>query len=131
MLLLVRAPAMATVGAGSTEPVLPSGALGWRHPSNVQRSVRRLRKRIGYPNFVTHVGRKTVATVLAEAGHDTRKIADQLRHSSVRTTELYIEAALGLAHDIVLPPGEISDIALEALRSASRCLVSRSSTRSV
>src|SRR6266498_1859732 len=76
-LLLVRAPAMATTGAGTMEPVFPSGLLGWRHPSNVQRSVRRLRLRIGYPDFTTHVGRKTVGTVLAKAGHSSRQVADQ------------------------------------------------------
>jgi integrase len=94
-LLLVRAPAMATTGAGTMEPVFPSGTLGWRHPSNVQRSVRRLRLRIGYPDFTTHVGRKTVGTVLAEAGQTSRQVADQLRHSSIQTTEKhYIERGI-------------------------------------
>ncbi|MEV4315319.1 tyrosine-type recombinase/integrase [Actinocrispum sp. NPDC049592] len=94
-LLLLRAPAMAAIGAGTMEPVFPSGTLGWRHPSNVQRSVRRLRLRIGYPDFKTHVGRKTVATVLAEAGQSSRQIADQLRQSSIQTTEKhYIERGI-------------------------------------
>jgi integrase len=86
---------MAAIGAGTMEPVFPSGTLGWRHPSNVQRSVRRLRVRIGYPDFKTHVGRKTVAPVLAEAGQSSRQIADQLRQSSIQTTEKhYIERGI-------------------------------------
>jgi integrase len=94
-LLLARAPAMAMTGAGTMEPVFPSGTLGWRHPSNVQRSVRRLRMRVGYPDFTTHVGRKTVGTVLAKAGQNSRQVADQLRHSSIRTAEeLYIERGI-------------------------------------
>lgn len=94
-LLLVRAPAMATTGAGTMEPVFPSGLLSWRHPSNVQRSVRRLRLRIGYPDFTTHVGRKTVGTVLAKAGQSPRQVADQLRQSSIQTTEKrYIERGI-------------------------------------
>jgi integrase len=103
-LLLVRRP----VDAVETEVIFPSAILGWRHPSNVQRAVRRLRKRIGYPGFTTHVGRKTVSRVLRAAGHNSRQIADQLRQSSTRTTEQhYMErdlvnpaaaAALDAAH---------------------------------
>jgi integrase len=86
-LLLVRCPVTAMAGPGAEEPVFPSGTLGWRHPSNVQRSVRRLRERINYPNFVTHIGRKTVATLLDEAGHSARQVADQLGHSQITTTQ--------------------------------------------
>lgn len=86
-LLLVRAPAMAAAGLGVMEPVFPSSVLGWRHPANIQRAVRRLRTRIKFPNFTTHVGRKTVATLLAEAGQTSRQVADQLRHSSIAVTE--------------------------------------------
>jgi integrase len=82
-LLVVRKPA----DADEFEPVFPSATLGYRHPSNVQRAVRRMRMRIGYPRFTTHVGRKTVATALDEAGQSARQIADQLRHSNVATTQ--------------------------------------------
>ncbi|WP_341770973.1 tyrosine-type recombinase/integrase [Actinocrispum wychmicini] len=95
-LLRVRCPVSATTGAGAAEPVFPSGTLSWRHPSNVQRSIRRLRERIKYPTFVTHVGRKTVATALDQAGHTARQVADQLGHSNSRTTEKHhIEQGLG------------------------------------
>jgi integrase len=43
----------------------------------------------------THVGRKTVGTVLAKAGHSSRQVADQLRQSSIQTTEKhYIERGI-------------------------------------
>jgi integrase len=82
-LLLVRKP----IDATADEPVFPSGTLGWRHPSNVQRSVRRLRERIDYPEFTTHVGRRTVATALDQAGQTARQIADQLGHANPSMTQ--------------------------------------------
>ncbi len=82
-LLLVRRP----VGAPEDEPVFPSGTLGWRHPSNVQRSVRRLRLRVKYPHFTTHVGRKSVATALDQAGHSAREIAAILGHAKPSMTQ--------------------------------------------
>jgi integrase len=86
-ILLQRVPTMVAAGAGVGEPVFPSQVMGWRAPSNVQRSVRRLRRRIGYPEFTTHVPRKTVADVLDQAGQSVSQIAKQLRQSSIRTTE--------------------------------------------
>lgn len=85
---------MATTGAGTMEAVFPSGTLGWRHPSNVQRSVRRLRLRLGYPDF--HPRRpKDRGTVLAKAGQSSRQVADQRRQSSIQTTEKhYIERGI-------------------------------------
>lgn len=82
-LLLVRRPP----GASDGEPVFPSEVLGWRHPSNMQRSIRRMRFRIGYPHFTTHVGRKSVATALDEAGHTAREIADVLGHARPSMTQ--------------------------------------------
>jgi integrase len=82
-LLLVRTP----VDADPWEPVFPSGTLGWRHPSNVQRSVRRMRDRIGFPDFTTHIGRKTVATALDDAGQSARQVADQLGQANIATTQ--------------------------------------------
>lgn len=83
MLLLVRRP----IGAGLNDPVFPSETLGWKHPSNVQRSVRRLRERIEYPKFTTHIGRKSVATILDQKGHSAREIAAILRHSKPSMTQ--------------------------------------------
>lgn len=82
-LLLVRKP----LDAHENEPVFPSGTLGWRHPSNMQRSVRRMRERIKYLDFTTHVGRKTVATILDMSGQTAREIADQLGHANPSMTQ--------------------------------------------
>ncbi|GAA2774223.1 site-specific integrase [Saccharopolyspora taberi] len=82
-LLLVRKP----FEAYENEPVFPSGTLGWRHPSNMQRSVRRMRERIEYPGFKTHIGRKTVATILDMSGQTAREIADQLGHANPSMTQ--------------------------------------------
>lgn len=94
-ILMQRVPTMVAAGAGVDQSVFPSQVMGWRAPSNVQRSIWRLRKRIGYPEFTTHVARKTVATLLAEAGQTSREIADALRQSSIQVTEQhYIKRGL-------------------------------------
>jgi integrase len=95
-LLLERAPVLVAGGVGGDRPVFPSARGGWRTPTTVQRSISRMCRRIGHEGFSTHVGRKTVATLLAEEGQSARQIADQLRHSSLRTSEVYI--ARGLAN---------------------------------
>lgn len=100
MLLLVRKP----VGAGLADPVFPSEVLGWRHPSNVQRSVRRLRERIGYPKFKTHIGRKSVATILDQKGHSAREIAAILRHARPSMTQ-----------DVYMAKGEPNEAAAATL----------------
>lgn len=82
-LLLVRRP----VGAGPDDPVFPSNVMGWRWPSNVQSQFRRLRERIGYPKFTSHIGRKSVATALDKAGHSAREVAAILRHKKPSMTQ--------------------------------------------
>ncbi|MGW4488437.1 site-specific integrase [Amycolatopsis sp. NPDC004368] len=82
-MLLVRKP----TGVLDTAPVFPSGRLGYRHPSNVQRSIRALRARIGYDDFRTHGGRKTVVTALDAAGHSAREAADTVGHKNVSMTQ--------------------------------------------
>jgi integrase len=69
------------------DPVFPNSRGGWSDPNSVWRSVRRLRERIGYPDFVLHWGRKTVATALYQSGQSTGAVADQLRQASIATTE--------------------------------------------
>ncbi|MFE2751547.1 tyrosine recombinase XerC [Actinosynnema sp. NPDC059335] len=83
LLLSVRKPD----GAPESEPVFPSTRLGWRHPSNVQRAVRSMRKRIGYPDFTTKVGRRSVATALDAQGFSAREIADILGHARPSMTQ--------------------------------------------
>lgn len=96
-LLLDRAPALVAGGMDTTRPVFPGhDGSKWRRPTNVQRSISRMCQRIGHEGFSTHVGRKTVATLLAQEGQSARQIADQLRHSSLRSSEVYV--ARGLAN---------------------------------
>jgi integrase len=82
-LLLVRRPADAI----DDDPVFPSAVLSWRAPSGVQRAVRAMRTRIGYPDFTLHVGRRSVATALDRAGQSARQIADQLGHANPSMTQ--------------------------------------------
>lgn len=84
-LLLVLRP----IDAADTEPVFPSAELGWRHPSNVQKAVRRLRARMGegYEDFTTHVTRKTVATALDSDNRTAREVADQLGQANVAVAQ--------------------------------------------
>jgi integrase len=77
LMLLLRKP----VGAGLDDPVFPSQTLGWRSPSNMQRSVRRMRLRIGYPKLTTHDGRRSVATALDKSGQSARVISLVLRQA--------------------------------------------------
>lgn len=96
-ILMQRLPTMAAAGAGVEQPVFPSPVLGWRAPSNVQRSIQRLRDRIGFPDFKTHAARKTVATLLSLAGQNSRQVADALGQSSIQVTERFY-IARGLAN---------------------------------
>ncbi|GGM53023.1 phage integrase [Longimycelium tulufanense] len=82
-LLLVRKD----LTAADEEPVFPSGVLTWRDPRNVGTAIRHLRQRIGYPDFTSHVARKTVATTLDRSGHTARQIADQLGHANPSMTQ--------------------------------------------
>jgi len=59
----------------------------WRDPSNTMRDLRRARERAGYEWVTSHVFRKTVATVMLEAGFTAREIADQLGHSKMSLTQ--------------------------------------------
>lgn len=82
-LLTVR---RAAVAGPDTAPVFP-GQHGYRNPNATQRTVQRLRDRIGYPDFTTHRARKTVATILDGAGQTARKVADVLGHAQVSMTQ--------------------------------------------
>lgn len=68
-------------------PVFPSEAGTWRDPSNTARAFRDARKRAGFDWVTTHVFRKTVATMLDEAGVGDRIVADQLGHARVSLTK--------------------------------------------
>ena len=59
----------------------------WRDPSNTSRDLREARDRAGFGWVTSHVFRKTVATVLDEAGLTAREIADQLGHDRPSLTQ--------------------------------------------
>jgi integrase len=64
---------------------VPAGV--WRDPSNTSRDLREARDRAGYGWVTSHVFRKTVATVMDEAGMSAREIADQLGHARPSLTQ--------------------------------------------
>lgn len=68
-------------------PIFPSMTGSWRDPNNTGKAIRRLRRRIGFPDFTSHLGRKTNGTALDFAGQSPRAIADQLRKASVSDTQ--------------------------------------------
>jgi integrase len=68
-------------------PIFPDVKGGWRDPSNTSRCFREARDRAGFDWVTSHTMRKTVATVLDEAGLSAREIADQLGHSRVSMTQ--------------------------------------------
>lgn len=68
-------------------PLFPSTRGTWRDPSNTSRSLREARDRAGFGWVTSHNFRKTVATVLDEAGLSAREIADQLGHAKVSMTQ--------------------------------------------
>ena len=59
----------------------------WRDPSNTSRDLRLARDRAGFGWLTSHVFRKTVATVMDEAGLTAREIADQLGHARPSITQ--------------------------------------------
>jgi len=64
----------------------------WRDPSNTSRDLRQARDRAGYGWVTSHVFRKTVATLMDEAGMTAREIADQLGHARPSLTQdVYME----------------------------------------
>ena len=60
---------------------------GLRDPSNTQSDLRKVFDRAGYEWVTSHVYRKTVATLMDEAGLSARQAADQLGHSKVSMTQ--------------------------------------------
>lgn len=70
-----------------TGPLFPDAKGGWRDPSNTSRVFREARERAGFGWITSHNFRKTVATILDEAGLSAREIADQLGHAKVSMTQ--------------------------------------------
>ncbi|WP_461145141.1 site-specific integrase [Salinifilum aidingensis] len=68
-------------------PVFPNTAGGLRDKANTLARWRDFRATAGYPWVTFRTFRRSVATVLDEAGLSAREIADQLGHSKVSTTQ--------------------------------------------
>ena len=69
------------------EPLFPAPLGGWRDPSNTQADLRDLRTFAGYEWVTSHTARKTVASLMDEAGLSARAGADQLGHRNPSMTQ--------------------------------------------
>jgi integrase len=77
-----------STGGRSGAPVFPDSLGSWRDPRAVRKHLRAVRAEAGYDWLTSHsLGRKTVATLLDEAGASARQIADQLGHARVSMTQ--------------------------------------------
>jgi len=71
-------------------PVFPAPLGGWRDPSNTQADLRAAFDAAGFDWVTSHVFRKTVATLMDQAGLSSRAAADQLGHANTSmTTDVY------------------------------------------
>lgn len=68
-------------------PVFPGEKDGLRDPHNTLGDLRRALNMAGYEWVTSHTFRKTVATVLDDAGLSARHVADQLAHSRPSMTQ--------------------------------------------
>jgi len=67
--------------------IFPSSAATWRDPNNFGRDWRLARDALQLPDVTSHSFRKTVATVIDDAGLSARIGADQLGHAKVSMTQ--------------------------------------------
>lgn len=72
---------------GQQTMIFPSTAGTWRDPSNFGRDWRRVREDLGVPEVTTHSFRKTLATLIDEAGLSARVGADHLGHAKPSMTQ--------------------------------------------
>jgi integrase len=78
------------LAAGPDNPLFASLEGGWLDPSNTGNRLREALDQLGFVWVISHVGRKTVATLLDEAGLNVGEIADQLGNSRAATERHYI-----------------------------------------
>ncbi|WP_409332029.1 site-specific integrase [Trujillonella humicola] len=77
------------IGPGN-HPVFPAPLGGWRDPSNTQADLREAFTTAGFDWLTSHIFRKTVATLMDQAGLSSRAAADQLGHANTSmTTDVY------------------------------------------
>lgn len=72
---------------GEQKMIFPSTAGTWRDPDNFNKQWRKVRADLGVPDVTSHSFRKTVATLIDEAGMSARVGADQLGHAKVSMTQ--------------------------------------------
>jgi len=72
---------------GEQKMIFPSTAGSWRDPDNFNKQWRQVRDDLGVPDVTSHSFRKSVATLIDEAGLSARVGADQLGHSKVSMTQ--------------------------------------------
>lgn len=95
--LLLRVPTWSVpmftrraIAADGDNPLFPSARDGWLDPSNVINRIDQAFDDCGYDWVTSHVFRKTVATVLDEAGLPSGTVADQLGNTRAVAEKHYI-----------------------------------------
>src|SRR3954466_2341741 len=87
---------------GSSGPLFPDTAGGWRDPSNVSRALREARGTGEFAWVTSHMFRKTCATLLDESELSARQIADQRGRAAVSMTQDNYLGRPDLAHESIL-----------------------------
>ncbi|MDT4991086.1 MAG: hypothetical protein QOH97_978 [Actinoplanes sp.] len=72
---------------GELALVFPSAVGTLRDPSNIDHQIKDAFTYAGLPDLTSHILRKTVATLMDEAGLTARQAADQLGHAKVSMTQ--------------------------------------------
>lgn len=72
---------------GEQEMIFPSTAGTWRDGNNMAKQWRKVRDDLNVPDVSSHSFRKSIATIIDDAGMSARIGADQLGHSKVSMTQ--------------------------------------------
>lgn len=72
---------------GEQAMIFPSTAGTWRDPDNFRARWREVREQLGVPDATSHSFRKTVATLIDDAGLSARIGADHLGHTRISMTQ--------------------------------------------
>ena len=88
IVMLQRRAAGGFEPVSGTAPIFPAPLSGTlRDPSNTRRGLREAFAEMGLPGLTSHAFRKTVATMMDDAGLSARAAADQLGHSKTSMTQ--------------------------------------------
>jgi integrase len=72
---------------GEQRMIFPSAVGTWRDPDNFNKQWRKVRDNLGVPDVTSHSFRKSLATLIDDAGLSARIGADQLGHAKVSMTQ--------------------------------------------